>query len=280
MLLVGSLAVLILLMVILILDLKYIRASRKLAKTLGLPKGQWIRPVRTLAFDPIIRLLAIGVILGADVVQNWEHLLVGLVGAALGLWVGYYRYGIQYVRAVPEHKSIVFVRSRAEYVALTILLILSIASEKIHPGRGPADPAHHVLLGIVLFESIGRAWFPTASTRETAVVVDAAFTIGRRQRWSSGVSRPRASKQTADSWPISTRESAVLSNLRPRSVKAAPQRGRLTITAAPCRTFLIESVSATTSTLTRVPQPSHSIGASGSHLDAWACTVGHRWSSR
>lgn len=172
MLLVGSLAVLILLMVILILDLKYIRASRKLAETLGLPKGQWIRPVRTLAFDPIIELLAIGVILGADVVQNWEHLLVGLVGAALGLWVGHYRYGIQYVRAVPEHKSIVFVRSRAEYVALTILLILSIASEqKYIPVVGPLTLLITFLLGIVLFESIGRAWFSYRRyKRETAVV--------------------------------------------------------------------------------------------------------------
>ncbi len=160
MLLVGSLAVLILLMVILIMDLRYIRDSRKLAKTLELPKGQWIRPVKTLAFDPILELLAIGVLLGDHLVQNWEHLVAGLLGAVLGLWVGHYRYGIQYVRALPEYKSIVFVRSRAEYVALTILLVVSIASEQEYiPVVGPLTLLLTFLLGIVLFESIGRAWF-------------------------------------------------------------------------------------------------------------------------
>lgn len=158
--LVGSLIVLILLMVILIMDLRYIRDSRKLAKTLELPKGQWIRPVKTLAFDPILELLAIGVLLGDHLVQNWEHLVAGLLGAVLGLWVGHYRYGIQYVRALPEYKSIVFVRSRAEYVALTILLVVSIASEQEYiPVVGPLTLLLTFLLGIVLFESIGRAWF-------------------------------------------------------------------------------------------------------------------------
>lgn len=171
--LVGSLVVLILLMALLIMDLKYIRDSRKLAKTMGLPKGQWMRPVKTLAFDPIIEFLAIGVLLGADLIQNWEHLVVGLVGAALGLWVGHYRFGIQYVRAVPEHKSIIFVRSRAEYAALTILLLLSIASEQHYiPVVGPLTLLITFLLGIVLFESIGRAWFSYRQyEKETAAVV-------------------------------------------------------------------------------------------------------------
>ncbi len=158
--LIAALVVLILLMALLVFDLKYIRDSRRLAKTLDLPKGQWLRPVKTLLFDPTVELLAIGVLLGTDLVQNWEHLVAGALGAALGVAGGHYRYRIQYVRALPEYRAIVFVRSRAEYVALTILLLASLASDQDEiPVVGPLTLLITFLLGLVLFESIGRAWF-------------------------------------------------------------------------------------------------------------------------
>lgn len=158
--LVISLITILLLMTILILDLKYMRYSRRLAKTLGLPKGQWLRPVKTLAFDPAIELLAVGVLLATDLVQNWEHMVMGVVGVIVGLAVGRYRFRIQYVRALPEYKAIVFVRSRAEYVALTILLLVSFASEQEQiPVVGPLTLLITLLLAMVVFESIGRAWF-------------------------------------------------------------------------------------------------------------------------
>lgn len=158
--LIVALVALILLMVLLVFDLKYMRASRRLAKTLNLPKGQWLRPVKTLIIDPALELLAIGVLLGPDLVQNWEHAAVGVVGAAIGVAVGHYRYSIQYVRALPEYHAIVFVRSRAEYVALAILFLASLAAEQDQiPVVGPLTLLITFLLGIVLFESIGRAWF-------------------------------------------------------------------------------------------------------------------------
>ena len=158
--LVVSLISLILLMVLLVMDLRYIRTSRKIAKGMDLPKGQWLRLVKTLAFDPLIEVLAVGVLLGVDLVQNWEHMVVGVVGAIVGLWVGHYRFRIQYVRAVPEHKAIVFVRSRAEYVALTILMLVSFASEQHQiPVVGALTLLITLGLAVVVFESIGRAWF-------------------------------------------------------------------------------------------------------------------------
>ena len=84
--LVADLITLLFLVVLLVMDMKYIRASRRLAKALDLPQGQWLRPAKTLAFDPVIELIAVGVLLGADLVQNWEHMVVGVVGALLGLW--------------------------------------------------------------------------------------------------------------------------------------------------------------------------------------------------
>lgn len=157
---VTSLITIMCLTVLLALDLKYIRDSRRLAKEMGLPQGQWLRPVKTLAFDPIIELFAIGLLLAGDLIENWEHVLAGLLGAAAGFAVGHYRYRIQYVRAVPEHRAIVFVRSRAEYVALGLLLVVRVLAEQKHfPVVGPWTLLITLMLALVVFESVGRAWF-------------------------------------------------------------------------------------------------------------------------
>ncbi len=158
--LVGQFIALILLAVLLFLDLKYLRDSRRIAKGMDLPKGQWLRLAKTVAFDPLIEIVVVGVLLGKDVVQNWEHLAVGVVGAAVGLWVGHFRFRIQYVRAVPERKAIVFVRSRAEYVALFILTFVSFATDQHEiPVVGPLTLLITLGLALVVFEAIGRAWF-------------------------------------------------------------------------------------------------------------------------
>ena len=151
---------LVLLLVILILDIKYIRDSKRIAKALDLPKGQWVRLVKSLAFDPLIELFVVGVVLVQDLVQNWEHVVVGAFGAVIGLLVGHYRFRIQYVRALAEQKAIVFVRSRAEYVALSLLVIVRIVAEQHQiPVVGALTLLITFLLAIVVFESIGRAWF-------------------------------------------------------------------------------------------------------------------------
>jgi hypothetical protein len=151
---------LVLLLALLIVDIRYIRASRKLAQQLELPKGQWLRPVKTLVFDPVIELLVIGVVLFQDVIQNWEHMLVGAIGAVAGIAFGHYRYRIQYVRALPEYKAIIFVRSRAEYIALGALVLLRFAAEQHRiPVVGALTLLITALLALIVFESIGRAWF-------------------------------------------------------------------------------------------------------------------------
>jgi hypothetical protein len=116
--------------------------------------------LKTLSFDPLIELLAIGVLLAGDVAQNWEHLVAGIGGAVVGVLVGHYRYRIQYVRAVPEHRAIVFVRSRAEYTAMVILVVVRFAAEQHQiPVVGPLTLLITLLLALLVFESIGRALF-------------------------------------------------------------------------------------------------------------------------
>ena len=93
-------------------------------------------------------------------VQNWQHLVVALIGAVIGLFIGHYRYRIQYVKALPEYTSIVFVRSRAEYTALALLALVSIASEQHEiPVVGALTLLITLGLAIVVFESIARSWF-------------------------------------------------------------------------------------------------------------------------
>ena len=158
--LVLYLIALVLLLVLLVVDLKYIRESRKLAKTLDLPKGQWLRPVKTLVFDPVIEIFVVGAILIQDLLQNWEHMLVGVLGAVAGVAFGYYRFRIQYVRALPEYKAIVFVRSRAEYAALGILVLVRFAAEQHQiPVVGALTLLITGFLALIVFESIGRSWF-------------------------------------------------------------------------------------------------------------------------
>lgn len=159
-----------LLLALLIGYIVMVRSSRSMAKELGLPQGQWIRPVKTLLFDPVLYLLIIGVVLGKDLAQNWEHMVAGLVGAAIGVWVGHFRYRIQYVQALPERKSIVFVRSRTEYIAAVILILVDWAAEQhVVPVVGPLTLLITCLLSLIVFESIARSSFCYTRYRKDAL---------------------------------------------------------------------------------------------------------------
>ena len=158
-----------LIVILLVVDIRYLRASRRIAKDLDLPKGQWLRLVRSLPIDPLMELVIVGVVLAEDLVQSWEHVVVGLVGAALGIAGGHFRYRIQYVRAVPERHAIIFVRSRTEYVALAILVVVRLAAEQHQiPVVGPLTLLVTGLLAVVVFESVGRSWFSYRRFRSEA----------------------------------------------------------------------------------------------------------------
>jgi hypothetical protein len=158
--LVVSAISLVLLAGVLVADILALRTSRRLARDLHLPKGQWLRRVSSLPFDPAIELLVVGLLLGQDLVENWEHAVAGAIGAAIGLLVGRYRSRLQYVRSVPDLRAVVLVRSREEYVALAVLALVRIASEQHEiPVVGPLTLLITAGLAIVVAESIGRAWF-------------------------------------------------------------------------------------------------------------------------
>ena len=151
---------LLVLLVMVVLDIAYIRRSKRQAEELDLPKGQWLRVVKGLVFDPMFELFVIGVLLFDDLTQNWEHAAVGAAGAVIGVAVGRYRFRIQYVRAVPELASIVFVRSRADTAVLAVLVLVRLAAEQNEvPVVGPLTLLVTFGLALVLAESAGRSWF-------------------------------------------------------------------------------------------------------------------------
>ena len=151
---------LLVLLVMVLVDVVYIRRSKRQAEDLDLPKGQWLRVVKGLVFDPAFELFVIGILLVEDLTQNWEHAAAGAAGAGIGLAVGHYRYRIQYVRAVPELRSIVFVRSRADTAVLGVLVLVRLAAEQHEvPVVGPLTLLVTFGLTLVLAESIGRSWF-------------------------------------------------------------------------------------------------------------------------
>jgi len=153
--------------------------SRAVTKGSGLPKGHYARVLTTLFIDPAVEIWLVGAILWADLIRNGEHVVAGVFGAAVGLSFGYLRYRIQYVGAVPEHRAVVLVRSRAEYVAVAALLAVRLAAEQDEiPLTGALTLLVTLLLSACVFESIGRtACILTRYRRDVAageVVSDSA----------------------------------------------------------------------------------------------------------
>lgn len=127
---------------------------------MDLPQGQSLRFVKTLAIGPILALLAVGVLLGHDVMRSWEHLMACAAGAVVGVVTGQRRYLKQYVRADPAHHAIVVVRSLVEYRILIILI--TVRGAAVHdqlPVVGWLSLLVSFLLSVVVFEAVARAWF-------------------------------------------------------------------------------------------------------------------------
>lgn len=148
-----------LLMLLIVIDVGYARSGWKIARSMDLPRGQTLRYVKTLAFGPIMALLAVGVLLGSDVIRSWQHLLVCAGGAVGGVWVGRWRCQQHYVRADPQHHAVVVVRSLLDYRLLSILIFARIAATRDGlPEHGWLSLLVSFLLSAVVFEACGQAW--------------------------------------------------------------------------------------------------------------------------
>ena len=108
--------------------------------------------------DPVLSVLFIGSVLWSLASRDPSHVLAALLGTGVGIPIGIARARTMYVRAVPEHKSVIFRRSQLEYGLLGILLVLRLAADAISKAHsGLVTCALAALIALAVSESITRA---------------------------------------------------------------------------------------------------------------------------
>ncbi len=125
---------------------------------LELAPRQRLRPLAMVWIDPLLAFLFAGEMLWTLIARDVAHGVTALAGIAAGIAVGYARGRVVYVRAVPEHNSIVIRRTAIEYALLAGLLILRMAEDAIAKTHTPI--LTFVLCGLIamgISESIARA---------------------------------------------------------------------------------------------------------------------------
>jgi len=125
---------------------------------LDLGPKERLRPLLMVWIDPLLVFLFSGEMLWTIVHRNVMHATAAVVGGLLGSVVGIIRGRIVFIKAVPQHKSVVIKRNAIEYGLLIVLLALRITQDAI--------TKHHsgiviVILGgliaLAIIESIARA---------------------------------------------------------------------------------------------------------------------------
>lgn len=155
-----------LLMIVIVVDLVYTHRGWQVARAMELPRNQTVRFVKTLAFGPIMTVLAAASLVGAGVLGRWQDVPMVVVGAGLGLWLGRRRYLKQYVRANRTHRAIVVMRSLLDYRLLSILIVLGTLTVAGWLGLLLA-----LLVALIVFESVARSWLCFESYKaETAAL--------------------------------------------------------------------------------------------------------------
>ena len=126
--------------------------------TLDLAPKQRLRPLAMVWIDPLLAFLFAGEMLWTLIARDVMHGIAALAGIAVGIGAGYARGRVVYVRAVPEHSSIVIRRNAIEYALLAGLLVLRMAEDAIAKTHAPIlTYALCGLIALAISESIARA---------------------------------------------------------------------------------------------------------------------------
>ncbi|MGB8196198.1 MAG: hypothetical protein WCF25_04235 [Acidimicrobiales bacterium] len=155
---VGSIAVLGLLIVIMVL----VRRGRQNTSNETLAKGERIRPLLITLLDPVVSVIVIGPIFWHLTTTNVNHVIVAVIGGAVGVVIAWARAKVMYVRAVHAAKSVVLRRSPTEYALLALLIILRVIEDSVkHNRRGVESLVLTALISLAVVEPIGRTSFIT-----------------------------------------------------------------------------------------------------------------------
>ena len=150
---------LVLTLLFLVVAFSLVRKGRSDPLAATLPPRQRIRPVLLEILDPLLAIVVVGPLLDHELNVNAWHILAGLVGMAAGVPIGLLRSRVQYVRAVKRSKSVVLVRSRAEYALILLLVILRSSENSIRLNHSTiVTLMYALLLALPIGESCARSF--------------------------------------------------------------------------------------------------------------------------
>lgn len=141
----------------LVVAFSLVRKSRSDTRAATLPPRQRIRPVLLEMLDPLLAIIVVGPVLAHELNVDAWHVLAGLVGMLTGVPIGLLRSRVQYVRAIKSAKSVVLVRSRAEYALIFLLVILRSSESSIQQNHSTSlTLLFALLLALPIGESCAR----------------------------------------------------------------------------------------------------------------------------
>lgn len=149
----------VLILLFLVVALSLVRKGRLDTKGATLPPRQRIRPVILEILDPMLAIIVVGPVLAHELNVDTWHVLAGLVGVGAGVPIGLLRSRVQYVRAIKSSKSVVLVRSRAEYALIFLLVILRSSESSIRQNHSTSVTLlFALLLALPIGESCARTF--------------------------------------------------------------------------------------------------------------------------
>jgi len=147
-----------------------VRKGRSDTKGTMLLPRQRIRPVLLEILDPLLAFIVVGPVLAHELNADTWHVLAGLVGVGAGVPIGLLRSRVQYVRAIRSSKSVVLVRSRAEYALIFLLVILRSSESSIRQNHSTSVTLlFALLLALPIGESCARTFSMVVKYRNETV---------------------------------------------------------------------------------------------------------------
>ncbi|HEV3267944.1 MAG TPA: hypothetical protein VGZ68_06040 [Acidimicrobiales bacterium] len=160
----------VLIVVFMVVAYSLVRKGRLDTKNATLEPRQRIRPVLLEVLDPLLAIIVVGPVLAHELNVDAWHILAGFVGLAAGVPIGLLRSRVQYVRAIQSSKSVVLVRSRAEYALIFLLVILRSSESSIRQNHATlVTLLFALLLALPIGESCARTYSMVKKYRHETV---------------------------------------------------------------------------------------------------------------
>ncbi|GAA4717533.1 hypothetical protein GCM10023216_01960 [Isoptericola chiayiensis] len=148
------------LLLILVLLVRELRIARQVVRSdpsLDLRSNERFRTLRMQLLEPLVALVVVGALLAADLQHHPVHLVLVVVGGALGYAFGVYRARTTYVSSVPQHRGLVLRYNVESFVALGLLVVIKVVAEQdLLPDGGVFRAVIAAMLGFLVVESFAR----------------------------------------------------------------------------------------------------------------------------